>query len=90
MKEELNTLLQTVNTHLSDPPMAMFHHMVMAHMEVIPVMDITTIAMSQKTEDTRHPEMHICKKDPKRREIETTNPLEISTQVRYFFILLKI
>lgn len=81
-KEELNTLLQTVSTHLSDPPMAMSHHMATAHMQVTPVTGITTTAMLQKIEDIPHPAMHTCKKVPKRREIETTNPLEISTQVR--------
>lgn len=80
----LNMFHRTAGTLHSVPPMVMCPHMDTAPIQVTPVMGITTTAMWQTKEDTQHPEVLICK----RREIETTNPLEISTQVIniYFFV----
>lgn len=81
-KEEQQMImsLQKADTLLSDPPMVMCH-MAMAHIQVNQAMDTITTVMWPMTEDIQHPEMPTYRRVLKRREIETTNPLEISIQV---------
>lgn len=73
--------LQTTATLPCVPQMAMSRHMAMAHIQGSPAMATTTMDIWLMTEDMQHQGIPIFKKVPKRREIETTNHLEISTQV---------
>lgn len=83
MKEEppVSMFLLTAGTHRSDHPMVMFQRMYIPRTRVTQAMATTTIAMWLMTEDIQHQGIHTCRKVLTRREIETTNPLEISTQV---------
>lgn len=83
VKEEqpmIMSLLKT-DTLLFDPLMVMCPHMVTTHTPVNQAMDTTTTVMWLMTEDIHHPGMFTYRRVLKRREIETTNPLEISIQV---------
>lgn len=62
------------------PQMEISHHMAMAHTLGSPAMAITTMDIWLMIEDML-PQGTPIRKNPKRREIETTNPLEINTQV---------
>lgn len=73
--------LLTTGTHRSDPPMAMYRRTGTAHTPATRATGTITTAMWLMTEDMQHPEIPTFRKVQKRREIETTNPLEISTQV---------
>lgn len=76
------SLLKT-DTLLFDPLMVMCQHMVTTHTPVSQAMDTTTTVMWPMIEDIHHPGMLTCRRVLKRREIETTNPLGISIQVRH-------
>lgn len=82
VKEEQQMIMSLLKTDTLpfDPPMAMCH-MDTAHIQVKLDMDTTTIIIWLMTEDIQHPEMPTYKRVLKRREIETTNPLEISIQI---------
>lgn len=72
---------RTVGTHPSVRPMGMCP-MGTAHTRASPATATISTAMWPMTEDMPHPGIPIYRKVQTRREIETTNPLEISTQVR--------
>lgn len=61
--------------------MEMCHHMGMARSQGSPAIATTTMGTWLMNEDMLLPGIPIHKKVLKRREIETINPLEISTQV---------
>lgn len=73
-------LLKT-DIHHSDPQMAMSQYMDMGPTQAMQGMDTTTTVMWWMKEDMQHLEIPIYRKVLKRREIETINPLEISTQI---------
>lgn len=83
----MTTVLLTTATHHLDPPMAMFRGMGTVGMQVTQatqatrVMVTTTTVTWQKRENMPCQEIPISRKVLKRREIETTNPVEISIQV---------
>lgn len=77
----MSMYLQTTGTHRSDPPTATCHHTVMPYTRATQDTDTTTTVMLLMREDMQHPEILTCQKALKRREIETTNRLEISTQM---------
>lgn len=82
----MTTVLLTTATHHLDPPMAMSRAMGMVVMRDTLAtlgMVITTTATWLKKENILHihQEIPISRRVPKRREIETTNPLEISIQM---------
>lgn len=79
----MTTVLLTTATHHLDPPMAMSRGMGMEAMQgtlATRVMATITTTTWRKKENM-HQETLIFKKVQKRREIETTNPVEISIQV---------
>lgn len=73
--------LLKADTLLFDPLMVMCQAMVTTHTRVSQATDTTTTVTWPMTEDIHHPGMHTCRRVLKRREIETTNPLEISIQI---------
>lgn len=80
-KEPLVSMsLLITGIHHYDLQMAMCRRMVTAHTRATLDMAITTMDMWLMKEDTQHPEV-TCRKVLKRREIETINPLGISTQI---------
>lgn len=80
-ESQMNMYLLTIGTHHFDHLMAMCPHMAITHIQASPVIVITTTVIWQMIEDMSHLEIPIFRKSPKRREIETTNPLGVSTQV---------
>lgn len=77
----MNMSLLKVDTLLFDPPMVMCQLMDSTHTPVSRAMGTTTTVTWPMTEDIQHPGMHTYKRVQRRREIETTNPLEISIQI---------
>lgn len=80
--------LLTTGTHRCDPPMAMCRHTATRHTLATLAMPTTTTVTWLMNEDMQHLEILTYRKILKRREIETTNPLEISTQVSCALLLL--
>lgn len=79
------SLLKT-DTLPFDPLMEMCQHMVTTHTPVSQAMDTITTVTWQMTEDIHHPGVPTCRRVLRRREIETTNPLGISIQVRFVYL----
>lgn len=82
-ESQMNMYLLTIGTHHFDHLMAMCPHMAITHIQASPVIVITTTVIWQMIEDMSHLEIPIFRKSPKRREIETTNPLGVSTQIAF-------
>lgn len=77
----MSTYPLTTGTHHCDPLMAMCQHTAIQHTLATLATPTTTMVMWPMKEDIQHLEILTYRKILKRREIETTNPLEISTQV---------
>lgn len=82
----MSIFLLTIDTHHLDHLMAMCQGMDTALTWANQAMATTTILTWLKREDTQHQGILTSTKVLKRREIETTNPLEISMQVCVMFM----